>query len=749
MRARQARAGGEGGRIAGSLLALLAVDLFVIQVHVFSALKLACAARGLPGTLASLLSVLRETARIDLLGPLVALGALLLGLVVVESRRRAVSSLLLDTLERRHGAVLATLLVVIVGARYYFDLGYPHQYDAKSHLGRTGVVSSLLAEGETPDWTFSLHGGFALLRISGPLILIVASVLSLAVGSIAWGVKLTLFGAHVGGAMATFHLIRLLGGSRRAAFLGAVGGSICFQHTSGVVLAGRLPVAFLYLLFPLILIDAVRLSRRLSLAAGLRFGLWSALLVLAHPGLAPYGILAASLFAFVLACGRRPVTIGLRDAFLGLVPAGIACVLLSAALVVPALLEREHMHIASMYPSATGFELDPFPDGAQLLRLVRWNLLWSGTSVAYVGVSLLLLFAVAVLRRGGAASLRWALGLGALFLVILTGGSYLQSRGVHFLVVVVAVGAGLAVDRLGPRWFVPALLLVLVDLGPTTFQSPFRPDLEYDVAYARRMAERADGGRVLRVSLRDGTYATSVWAPVYDSGLTVPTGPFREASSRELYPWVIDLVERVQDDLNERGGLSEASRLGLRCLGCEWLAVEDGSKPVLPEIAPAGLRAEPALPALAVESSSTAVAVLERSDVDALRALEKPSWPDALAAASPRLRDPAASGVAVVSADRGQKRIALEVETARDGVLALSLSRMPGLVLLVDGVETEMAEGPFGLIGVRLGAGRHEVVVAYRAPGYALVSRWVSLATLAVVLAGLLLSFLRRRGGKR
>ena len=56
-------------------------------------------------------------------------------------------------------------------------------------------------------------------------------------------------------------------------------------------------------------------------------------------------------------------------------------------------------------------------------------------------------------------------------------------------------GAGLGVASLGSRIFPCLLLLVLVDLGPTTIQSPFRPDLEYDVRFMRQAAETTRGPR--------------------------------------------------------------------------------------------------------------------------------------------------------------------------------------------------------------------------------------------------------------
>jgi hypothetical protein len=240
------------GRIAAVILLLLLVaDLVALQVHVFPELKLAAADRELPGTPSSLGTVLREDGGVSHWGPIAGLGALLALLIVVQVRGRHLSRLLVDTVDRPRGAWVAAAAVAAIGARYYLDPGLPHQYDAKLHFMRVAETARLLALGEWPDWTFGFYAGYPLLRFEGPLFYWLAGGAAIALGSVAAAIKLVLALAHVGGALAVLALVRECGASRRAAFVAGIATALSFQHTSAVVLNGRLPVSLLYVAFPL------------------------------------------------------------------------------------------------------------------------------------------------------------------------------------------------------------------------------------------------------------------------------------------------------------------------------------------------------------------------------------------------------------------------------------------------------------------------------------------------------------------
>ena len=80
--------------LAAAALLGIALLLLFVQLHVFPELKLEVAARGLPPSAGSVLSVLRSDQRVDHVLPLALTVLLALALLVLEPRARGVSSLL-------------------------------------------------------------------------------------------------------------------------------------------------------------------------------------------------------------------------------------------------------------------------------------------------------------------------------------------------------------------------------------------------------------------------------------------------------------------------------------------------------------------------------------------------------------------------------------------------------------------------------------------------------------------------------
>jgi hypothetical protein len=724
--------------IAVLLLALLAATLLWIQIVVFADLKTEIADRGLEGSASSLLRALRENPSAGRVGPLVLAALWVAALAVLQIGWRGVSRLLIEVTRSDRASLMAAAVVAVVAGRFYLDAGLPHQYDAKLHFMRVAETARILAAGEIPDWTFTFYGGYPILRFTGPLFYLLAGALALVTGSAAVGVKLVLGLSHLAGSLLVHRVIRALGGSPRAAFLGAVGVAVCFQRTAEVGVLGRHPVALLYVFLPLLLLVGVRLARRTTIGNVVGFGASAALVLLSHPGLATYGILAASGFTVLLAFGegswRRAA-----GAFGGLALAGGVCVVLTAGLVVPALLDRPSYHIATMY-TASGFDLK-MPAVPRFLDLIHWR--WRSTgAVTYLGLSLVLLALVGILRRADRRGVRLALAGATLALLVFVGGEYLAARSVHFLVPLVAVAAGLGVDRLPTRAFPWIVLIVLLDLGPTTVQSPFRPDLAYDVAFVHRVRRETGPERALRVSLRDGTYQTSPFATAYDSGLAMPTGPFREAASIASYPWILGLLDAVEADLERAPTLGPPTRLALRGLGCSRLLFEDGRRPLLPAIGGPGLEPEPGLSALRVVGASPAVAILTAGETGRLAALPPGDWKAAWRVAPDSLRDAEHAGVETLSFTQEPKRVSLRVRCGRSGSLLLAAPVVPGVEVLRDGRVVDHRPGPFGGLVIDVTDGEHEVVIRHRAPPKLAISRLVSLVGAVLVL--LLLLFRRR-----
>ena len=258
-------------------------------------------------------------------------------------------------------------------------------------------------------------------------------------------------------------------------------------------------------------------------------------------------------------------------------------------------------------------------------------------------------------------------------------------------------------------------------------------------------AEAATGRRAVRISRRDGEYAASEWATVYDTGLPLVSGPFREVAAVDYHPLMLDLLERLASDLNRGNRLTPATRFGLRVYGARYLLTEDGEQPVLPDLDDPAVRRQGDPVALEIPSARPAIAVLEEKAFELLADGKTPDWAAALEAAPRELADPSRSGVAVsdFSGDRRHQRMTVDAE--RSGVLLLSYAHLPGLVVRVDGEERGAEKGPYGLVGVEIKRGIRTIALEYRAPGYITVPRVVSLATLLLVLTLLGVARFRQR----
>ncbi len=722
-------------------LLLLVLALLWVQLFVFPGLKVEAAERRLPPTPASLLSALLEPPRVDLILPLALAGVLFAAVVLLEFRNRGLTWWLNRLIASETGALITTLVVVAFLTRYYLDPGIPGVFDAKSHLMRTAETARILAAGSSPDWTFTFYGGYPLLRIGAPLTYLTAAIPTLLFGSVTAGLKLTLWLVHVGSALAVYSLIRTIGADRRGAMLGAIAVAISFQYTQSVVLAGRMPVAFLYLLYPLLLRDLVRLVREPGIRAVLRVSIWTALLVYAHPGLSPYGVFGGAFLVATLVLGPVDRVRRVGRVLPLILLAGILAAGLVAGFVVPGMVESSALHVSEMYASGS-LDANFPPDLAGMGRMFTWSNRFTGRSVGYVGISLFLLFLLGIFRGRENGFLRLGLLLTGGVFAFLVGGGYFSSRSVHFLVVVLAAGAGLGVASFGPRAFPWLLLLVLVDLGPTTIQSPFRPDLDYDVQFMRRAAVKTRGERAIRISLRDGKFRGSEWSTTHDSGQPLIGGPFREGASKGMYNPMLELLDRVGGDL-DAGRLSPPTRFGLRMFGCRYLLIEDGLSPVTPEFDDDTLIAVPAIPGLLrVRGVSPAVAVLDPKDFRRISSSPPAGWEAALATAPRDLADPGGSGVSVADFRYAPKEVRFRVETLRDGILLLAFMDYPGLTLDRNGEDVPLLPGPFGMTGVELPAGRHDLSLRFRAPPYLSLCRMISLATVGIIF---LAWFMRRR----
>lgn len=501
-------------------LALLAALLFVFQYTTlvkFSSLP--------PGvsyiSLAAFAQEVRQQVPLDWrdalgLGLILAVVLVVLGREVSQRR----FSLFLAWAFARESRTLGLLsLSSLVCVRFYFAPGeLSWAGDASYHLSYAGIAAQTIARGEFPLWTNRFGTGSPYLQFYGFFFFYLVGLVDLVCRDLYASLKLVLAGAHVASGIGTYCLVRALCRSRRAGYLAGLAYVLSFWHTQQVIIMGRLPLSVFYALlpWPFYCFERLRSSRhpRSLVATG---GLALGALAFTHPG---YALWATVLLGVYMALRLWPYVSGQRHwqgYSLALLAGGL---LFGAYLTLPMWLERHWTGLEA------GIDLSGVPDPSWqqvlgwsnyrfwLLPLPEHVHHWYG---GYVGVSLAGLALAGLWRcarwrqdnRWAAPALASALCL--LLTLILTFGyrwpfmrhvpvvyAFNASRYLLFSVFFLALLAGIgtkvllcwrARNRGSPRLYVLALLAIVADLGPATFQHPYMPPGKDPLGYPASLYE--------------------------------------------------------------------------------------------------------------------------------------------------------------------------------------------------------------------------------------------------------------------
>ena len=434
---------------------------------------------------------------------LALLGGALAVLIGLEFRHRRLTAFL-DYCCAHDGRVL---LLVIAGSavlvRYYLSRGQlSWAGDAAEHIVYASIVADALAAGEWSIWSNWFSAGSPFLQFYGFLFFYCVAVVDLLVGEIFTSLKVVLMTAHVVSGATAYAWLRMALGSRRAALLGALAYVLSFWHTQQVLFMGRLPLSLFYAVLPIpfFFFETIKIWRKREWAMGLGAASLG-LLVFIHPG---YGFWAGfflvvyvvlKCFLLERACRRSLLAWGG-----GLILLGTT---FGSTTGLPMLLEAHQTSLAS------GISLSGVPDPSwqhllgwsnfrtRLIPLSEANHHWYG---GYLGLSLLFISivgAVVAYRKGHhlAPLIPGAVGFILVMLIIfgyrlsilqdlppvtaLNSGRYLLFA-VFFLAYLVAaailtIERTVASKRAASRIFTVLIALVILDLGPTTFQHPYMP----------------------------------------------------------------------------------------------------------------------------------------------------------------------------------------------------------------------------------------------------------------------------------
>ena len=427
-----------------------------------------------------------------------------LALLILEVHSRQLTLFLrrLFVSDRRSQVIL--LVASLVCVRAYFGPGnLSWSADASVHIFLTDLAKTCFSLLQGPWWTFSTGMGSPLMQMYGFGFYILSGLTSLWIDN-TLAIKLTLGGCHAVSGVGVFALARKMQLRRSASFIAGLAFVLCFWHTQQILFMGRHPVALVYALLPWVFYGSPTLCRRVedrlphALLAGSALGL----VVLTHPG---YGYWSGAFLVVFLALQLvwKPDHIRLQTCVAYMLASLATAAVIGGSLLLPMWVDRSFTGLAQ------GFDLFVTPDPAwwtlfawsnykfSIVSHGRPDFNWYG---GYLGISLCLLaimgMGLTLHRRLRRVSLPVLLLLTATFVMVLAyhsglvqmlpGSEFLGAgRYLVFTTLFLALGAGMGVQFLQVAWrrqsqrvATFALLLVCLDLFPTTFQQPFfaRPD---------------------------------------------------------------------------------------------------------------------------------------------------------------------------------------------------------------------------------------------------------------------------------
>ena len=427
------------------------------------------------------------------------------GVVALEIRQREFSHLLARIFSSNRATWLLLLVSALVITRYYFGVGQANWAgDGSAHLAFAYAAIECVAAGEIPIWTNLISLGSPYLQYYGFLYFYIVGLLDLLIGHIFTTIKLSLALGHIASIVGMYMLARTVGRSRAAGFLGALAYALCFWHLQQVLIMGRFPLSLFYAIlpWPFYFFERLRLpARRIGAVCG--GALTLGLLPFVHPG---YGFWA-TLFFSLYAALRMLHTPRLRQRNI-LIATGLlggGAVLFGAYLTVPMWLERAGTGIEA------GITLSGVPDPSwkrvfiwsnmrfPLLPLTEKEAPWYGGYLGLVPFGLAWIGAILPWRLP-ASERRWPhLAVGvcfALSLVLVFGYRLAPLQALPFVTALnagryllfttffmsLAAGIGGAAlkhwrpDDIRLRTLALPVLLVLLDLGPTTIQQPYQSE---------------------------------------------------------------------------------------------------------------------------------------------------------------------------------------------------------------------------------------------------------------------------------
>jgi len=444
-------------------------------------------------------------------------------------------------------------LLGVISVRFYLSPGVLFLGDSCLHTYRAWGAARSLATNRLPYWSFFNYCGYPFLQFYGPLFYIITAIFSPLIGSLSLSIKFWLFLFHVASGFAIYFWTRTVGLDRGGSLIAALAFILTFQHTHTVVWTGALPASAIFFFFPLLLLCVEKIftgGRNLWIPLS---AIITSAMVLSHQGYAVYGL--QLLVFYVIMRMFIPAGEGdnLKSGFV--VFAGISAgILICSIFLWPILFDRGAVY----YPEELPILRPGLPGFDFFQKVLMWRNTWSGWTLAYAGISFIALAIIGAFRvlgkcRERACMISRAVAIASLFALLCSARSgRVFNLALPFLAVLAGMAAGIGVEK--KSGLILVILLVLgIDLGPTTIQSPFRKDMQFISRVLHEVAERTYPHRIIYGYRSKVGIHFFNWADGRMSEVSIPTGFFPQGAPRSLngLTAMVDYLNSSQPEITE------------------------------------------------------------------------------------------------------------------------------------------------------------------------------------------------------
>lgn len=537
------------------------------------------------------------------------LGILILALAASEIFGSRLALFLARLGGSRKSLLLFLLLASVLITRYYLNPGNVFMGDSETYTVRSWMVAEHVRNIQLPVWSNYWYGGFPLLQYYAPLLFVVIALFYLVFQDIDVATKVVLWTSHIGSVFVMFYFLREVIRNELSSLLGALAYALIFHRVYIVLYQGDLHLSLVFLLYPLILFITEKFLNRgfHGRKAFVSLTLTISALILTHHAYAFFGLVFFAVYLFVRVCAAGSFWTARLRTLLFFALSGIAAFLVSAFSLLPFILGLQEVRGLPKIPFHL---LLPALPSLEALRIVleimlRWTPVGHNGNVTYVGISLLLFF---LLSAAYVIKARKVVGLGFLvcaavsFLTLKSDTMY-NVKNFNFVVFFIAALSVYTPDavrwilhgsrvgqRLEKRWgrlfeaklaLVPIALLVL-DLGPTTFQSVYNERGDFKSAVYEGLMRHERNYKVIerpsiqynpQKNLRENFDPTKLGIPSVHAPVQTPLGWFHEGSPRSI-SYNTEMVKKLQLDLHE-GTISDLSLKGLYLMGVKFVLFRD------------------------------------------------------------------------------------------------------------------------------------------------------------------------------